>query len=201
MCDKYDSYLELCADYKEYRHFQIETKYLNDKILIFTPHGGGIEGGTSELVRGIAGENLSYYIFEGVMRKNNGNLHLTSTKFDEPICINLISHCETSLAIHRCCNKKEIILLGGRDKELRDVLFETLKNSNFPVNIATGKFAGTFMSNICNRTNSGKGVQIEFSSGFLHQLFRNADTRLGRRTKNEIFERLVKNIRSVLLNS
>jgi phage replication-related protein YjqB (UPF0714/DUF867 family) len=54
-------------------------------VAVIAPHGGGIEPGTSELATAIAGDDFSLYLFEGLKSAGNGELHITSTNFDEPI--------------------------------------------------------------------------------------------------------------------
>src|SRR6266508_2777609 len=86
-------------------------------IVIFTPHGGGIERGISELVNAIAGNNLSYYLFEGLMckAKDSHKMHIKSTKYDEFRSLEMVRKFETALAIHGCDDKKPIIYVGGKD--------------------------------------------------------------------------------------
>ncbi len=47
--------------------------------VILAPHGGGIELGTSEVAKQIAGEDLSCATFEGRKPTGNSHLHITST--------------------------------------------------------------------------------------------------------------------------
>ena len=49
------------------------------------PHGGSIEQGTTELTKALADKgNYDYYSFEGIRPKNNSELHVTSTHYDDP---------------------------------------------------------------------------------------------------------------------
>ena len=48
-------------------------------IAILAPHGGGIEAGTSEIARAVAGSEFNLYLFEGIRPAGNYDaLHLTS---------------------------------------------------------------------------------------------------------------------------
>ena len=60
------------------------TRNGGSRVAVAAPHGGGIEPGTSEVALAIAGADLSYYLFEGRKAEGNGDLHVTSTNFDDP---------------------------------------------------------------------------------------------------------------------
>jgi poly-gamma-glutamate hydrolase-like protein len=68
----------------------VADKYRNFAALV-APHGGGIEPGTSELADAIAASDLSFYTFEGLKPSGNTDLHITSTRFDEPMCLTLLA--------------------------------------------------------------------------------------------------------------
>ncbi len=201
MDDKFAYYSDLENHFTEGVHFSRVKCDRGGEILILAPHGGGIERGTSELARAIAGDNLSLYLFEGLMRtaKESQVLHITSTNFDEPDCLNLIGKFQKALAIHGYDGKESMIYVGGRDNELKDILIAALNNIEcFPVRPAIKRYAGDWPTNICNRTHSGKGVQLELSKGLRRTLFEDWRTRKGRKTTTELFSKLVTTIRSVL---
>src|SRR5215469_14442257 len=62
-----------------------------DKCLLAAPHGGGIEPGTSEIMRAVAEQgNWAWYEFAGFLRRGNReSLHLPSSAFDEPTLVSL----------------------------------------------------------------------------------------------------------------
>jgi phage replication-related protein YjqB (UPF0714/DUF867 family) len=63
----------------------------NSEIAVIAPHGGGIEPGTSEIAKAIAGDKFSLYCFEGLKTEGNyRDLHITGTNFDDPDCVQLI---------------------------------------------------------------------------------------------------------------
>jgi phage replication-related protein YjqB (UPF0714/DUF867 family) len=191
MNDVFKSYAGLISQYDNNIDFRIRYENRGGKIIILAPHGGGIERGTSELAKAIAYDDLSFYIFEGLLQKarQNHRLHITSTKFDEPICRQLIPEFTTSLAIHGCKGEEPLIHLGGKDNELKNNLFEMLDKQGYSATFGKGDYAGSSYANICNRTMTGAGVQIELSTGFRRLLFQNWQTRKGRRikTKNPLF--------------
>ncbi len=90
--DAYTSFVDLAKQQVRGVDYEIEVhRHTASPVAIIAPHGGGIERGTSEIARGIAGEDFNLYVFEGL--KSSGNyaaLHLTSRHFDEPACLELI---------------------------------------------------------------------------------------------------------------
>ncbi len=199
-----------CTNYQglknHYQHgidYKIRAVNRGGAVLILAPHGGGIERGTSELTRAIAGEDLSFYIFEGLMptARESLKMHITSTRFDEPKCLGLIIGFQTSLAIHGCCGREPMIYIGGRDRNIRDELIIRLAAKGYPVQTGIGKYAGSFLANICNRTSSRKGVQFELSNGFRYLLFDDWSNCKGRKTTTELFRRFVFDIRCLFVEN
>lgn len=200
MGDKYTSFYSLKENYRNDIDYRIKKIDIGGKILILAPHGGGIERGTSELARAIAGNDLSLYLFEGLMPKacESQELHIPSTRFDEPKCLKLVQKFQTTLAIHGCGGKEPMIYVGGKDIDFKERLIAELAAKGYPVQLGTEKYAGIYSSNICNRTNSRKGVQLEFSNGLRRFLFDNWRTRKGRKTTTELFSRLTSDIRAAI---
>ncbi len=199
MDDKFNCFAELSRQYQIDRDFKISCRYKDGRIVIFTPHGGGIEGGTSELVTEIAGNDLSFYVFEGLLAHANQDLHITSAKFDEPKCVGLLTKFQTAIAIHGCEGHEEMIYVGGKDIALMSTLVDRLKDKGYPIRSAAYPLSGSYYKNICNRTASGRGVQLELSSGFRHLLFENWANRKGREIKTKYFYALTEDIRTVVL--
>lgn len=181
------------------KDFQITVVNRNSPLIIFTPHGGGIERGTSELVRAIAGEEFSFYLFEGIMSKacDSKKMRITSTKFDEPRGVKIISQHTTSLAIHGCKGRKKKIFIGGRDKVFQQKLLMELKSKNYPVE-ENAKYLGKNIKNICNRTKTNKGIQLEFTRGIRCKMFTNWETRKGRKETSEYFDTLVMDFQNII---
>jgi phage replication-related protein YjqB (UPF0714/DUF867 family) len=200
MGDKHSSFEGLRNHFREGTDYKIRYEDRGGKILILAPHGGGIERGTSELTMAIAGENLSYYVFDALLPKasQSQELHITSTNFNEPKCLELIGNIQTSLAIHGCVGREPIIYVGGSDDEMKNILVGKLKKKVYPVQIGTGDYTGSFSTNICNRTRSRKGVQLELSNGFRRLLFDDWSRREGRKTTTGLFSRFVSDIREII---
>jgi phage replication-related protein YjqB (UPF0714/DUF867 family) len=201
MSDTYKSYADLILRYQKDVHFRICYKNRGGKIIILAPHGGGIERGTSELAKAIANSDLSLYLFEGRLPKarQSQKLHITSTRFDEPIGCESIKGFSTSLAIHGCIGRAPLIYVGGRDEDMKYRLLEMLEKRGYPAKPGKGAYSGVFKTNICNRTYTGKGVQLELSNGFRRLLFQYWQTRKGRQIKTAQFDTFVNDIREVLI--
>lgn len=159
MVDCYRCFAELAAGERLGTDYQIVIRDRGSVSAAIAPHGGWIEPGTSEL----AAYDHSYYAFEGLRRgRAHGELHITSHRFDEPQGIALVAGCQSVIAVHgRADNKDPSTWLGGRHGTLRRAIAAALAKNGFEVRLAVGALAGTGAANICNRTASGAGVQIE----------------------------------------
>lgn len=167
-------------------------------VVIFGPHAGGIEPGTSELVTAIAGQELSLYLFEGKKPKGNGVLHITSTNFDEPEALAILVAYEKAIAFHGEGSEAQTVYVGGRDKELRPYIEERLEEAGFALaNHDNLRLQGTSSENICNRCASGAGMQLELSHG-LRQRFFHSLSASGRCHPTEKFNQFVQAIRAGL---
>jgi phage replication-related protein YjqB (UPF0714/DUF867 family) len=145
--------------------------------------------------------DLSYYLFEGCLPTAHESqvLHITSRKFDEPKCLDLIKEFQNSLAIHGCLGRVPIIYIGGIDVDLKDKMLTELSQKGYPTKAGTGNYAGNNPTNICNRTSMNKGVQLEISNGFRRLLFEDWRNRKGRKTSTELFARFVSDIRELIV--
>src|SRR5258706_13229270 len=83
MPDKYASFSQLALSEAE-GAFKIELRHMYSAVVFIAPHAGKIEPGTSEICRGAARDDLTYYLFEGRKSHNNSDLHITSSRFHEP---------------------------------------------------------------------------------------------------------------------
>jgi phage replication-related protein YjqB (UPF0714/DUF867 family) len=132
---------------------------------VLAPHGGRIEGRTSEVARLIAGNDHGLYLFEG-LRTGGDNfdcLHLASHRFDEPRALNLIALCDIVVAVHGYAAPGPDVLLGGLDERLKRAISQALAANGFTYLLEGHRFPGRDPRNICNRGRSGGGVQLELS--------------------------------------
>ena len=137
------------------------------RVAVLAPHGGRIEGRTSEIARLIAGDEHRLYLFEG-LRTTGDNfdcLHLASHRFDEPRALDLISRCDTVVAVHGYAAPGPDVLLGGLNEKLKRDVAQALAEIGFSYLTDGHRFPGTDPRNICNRGRSGAGLQLELSEG------------------------------------
>lgn len=198
MVDKYGNYDKLKNSEEESKDYFIEIKKKDNKYIIISPHGGGIEPGTTEISKEIAGEKRNYYSFVGNKKSGNLDLHIKSDNFDEPKGCQLVENSDKCLAIHGCKGEEEITYVGGKDNELRDKIIKALKEKGFETEIDNryGK-KGLSENNICNRCKSNAGVQLELPEGLRSEFFEKL-TRRGRKIKTERFGEFVEVIKVCL---
>jgi phage replication-related protein YjqB (UPF0714/DUF867 family) len=167
--DDYSGYGDLTRDHAEGVDYVVHVRPpASSRVAIIAPHGGRIEGGTSEVARLIAGHDHGLYLFEGirVTDDNFDRLHLTSRFFDEPRCLGLIAGCDTAIAVHGYASHGPDVLLGGLDERLKSELAPSLMAQGLSVQTHGHSFPGREPLNVCNRTRLGRGVQMELSAGF-----------------------------------
>ena len=164
--DKYASFAELCA-VEPAEHFEIACEErVDSQVIVLAPHGGKIEVHTSEIARAIAGQDFSYYSFKGRKRRNNGDLHITSHRFDEPSGVALVARHRWVLAVHGCKGESPQVLLGGRDTDLMRDIADRLAARGVQAETGGHEYQGLAVNNICNRGSAAAGVQIELTMPF-----------------------------------
>jgi len=193
----YKSFAELNAVEKDGLGFRLNVKNRKTSLVVIAPHGGGIEPGTSEIARAVAGWMYSLYTFDGIRLSGNELLHITSTLFDEPKCLKLVQASEAVIAIHGCGGSDRVVYVGGLRVGLGDQIINGLREAGFEAIRATTQFLGNQTENICNRGSSGQGVQLEITEGLRRSMFKGLD-REGRRKTKPVFWDFVNAIRSAL---
>jgi phage replication-related protein YjqB (UPF0714/DUF867 family) len=161
-------YDDLAQHYIEGVDYAVHVKpRARSPVAVLAPHGGRIEGRTSEIARLIAGDEHGLYLFEGLRTTGDNfeRLHLASQWFDEPRALDLISGCNTVVAVHGYAAPGPDVLLGGLNDRLKAEVAQALTKIGFSCVIDGHRFPGRHPRNICNRGRSGGGVQLELSEG------------------------------------
>lgn len=169
--DSYMGFRDLAKVQVEGSDYRVQMR-LNSgsSIAVIAPHGGSIEQGTSDVARAIAGADLNLYLFEGIRPAGNyAALHLTSHKFDEPRCLELLSHCDHVIAIHGCRGEEQQALVGGLDESLKARVGKAIAELGIDTRLQGHRFPATEPKNICNRGRRGGGVQIEMTMALRRQ--------------------------------
>ena len=164
VADRYRSFTALDANLRRGIDYSIRFQDRGTAIVVVAPHGGGIEPGTSDIAVAIARDDYSFYAFEGLRPgRSCGDLHITSTRFDEPKGLALIGAANMALAVHGRVDGDDpsTVWAGGRADAFRDAIASSLVASGFQATKISGRLAGREAANICNRGASGAGVQLE----------------------------------------
>ncbi len=168
LADDFGGYADLAARYVEGVDYAVEVrKQRSSRVGVLAPHGGRIEGRTSDVARLIAGEDHQLYLFEG-LRTTGDNfdcLHLKSHKFDEPRALDLVSGCDIVVAVHGYAAFGPDVLLGGLDEQLKEEVARSFAAVGITYRLDGHPYPGRDPHNICNRGRSGAGVQLELSRG------------------------------------
>lgn len=172
--DVYTNYAHLAGQERENVAYRILVKP-QPGLAVIAPHGGRIEAGTSEIAEGVAGTNFAFYAFEGLLEGNNRKLHITSTRFDEPRAMQMVTNATMVLTIHGESSSEEVVYIGGRNEDLCRKLTEKLRAAGFDVRTHPRKeLQGLSSENICNRGKPNGGVQLELSAGLRRACFLSA---------------------------
>jgi phage replication-related protein YjqB (UPF0714/DUF867 family) len=141
-------------------------------------HGGGIEPGSGEIAREVAGGRMGHYEFAGIKPSGNFDLHITSSLFDEPMCVAQTAAMQRTISWHGYTGTAGVpeTLIGGLDAGLRDRVEDELTAAGFTVTQASSELAGTDTSNICNKNANLAGLQLELSLAQRQAFFPAGDT-------------------------
>ncbi|WP_353856071.1 poly-gamma-glutamate hydrolase family protein [Bacillus sp. Bos-x628] len=198
--DTYQNYEELSAHERKGIDYQILHKRKGDQLLVLSPHAGGIESGVSELVQELASEH-SMYLFEGLKVKGNQVLHITSTRFDEPICLSQVHTHHYTFALHGYGETEVCLnLVGGTDRVKAAEAARLLTMNGFQALLLSesDQFSGTHPQNINNQCLTGQSVQIEISRAQRMAFFDDFRRRNRRDTQNELFYKYTSVLKQVL---
>ncbi|WP_421414225.1 poly-gamma-glutamate hydrolase family protein [Agrobacterium tumefaciens] len=182
MAYRFSNYKDLAAVYQLGRDYFIRHRTgKHEAVLVMTPHGGKIEKPASIIAEEIAGQEYSFYAFEGNL--NSGNLfelHIPSEEFDEQQALDLAAKASLVIAIHgrKDYGDAETIWMGGLDTVSRQAIGKALTQSGFKIDDDPPKFRGRDGSNICNRGKSGRGVQLEIPSTLRNTFITQPEERL-----------------------
>jgi phage replication-related protein YjqB (UPF0714/DUF867 family) len=170
--DRYRCFDELRKCESEGRDYRIRLHHGKSCFAIMAPHGGKIERGTSRLAESIAGNEHTFYSFEGVKDKNNYHLHITSDRFDEPKALLLAGQVHTVITIHGAGGQDHEIYTGGLDLDLEQQILGAFNNTGFTArHDPSPTRQGLGVTNICNRGYGARGVQLELTQGLRKHLF------------------------------
>jgi phage replication-related protein YjqB (UPF0714/DUF867 family) len=164
MASPYRSFKELSNQDGEGKDYRIRISSRDRGVVIMAPHGGKIEPMTSEIAEAIAGEDYSFYSFEGLKSEGNHILHIESHLFDEPHALKIVENAEVVVTVHGQLDKEAgFIMVGGLHISLRSEIKRRLEEAGFQTRPPTEGLQGIDPENICNRGKLKMGAQLEVS--------------------------------------
>ena len=177
------------------------------RCLLVAPHGGGIEPGTSEILRAVRDAGgWAWYEFAGFLRKSNKEaLHITSTLFDEPTLLGLLPRTNFVLALHGAAETDEqVVYVGGNwdagGATITDMINAATAAHGIHASEAPAHLRGGEPRNLTNRGKFGRGIQLEFSRGARNLLFPPDCSREARGLRSARLGSLAQALNSSLLN-
>jgi phage replication-related protein YjqB (UPF0714/DUF867 family) len=180
---EYRSFAELARYERAGRDWERTVVPRGSAVAIVVPHGGNIEAGTSEIGSLLAGDDFSFYAFERRRPRGSPSLHIASTRFDDPVCLELVAGARVVVTVHGCRDAEPIVHIGGRHVPLRHRLAAALRAAGFNARPDDPRHPGEGPDNICNRGRDGAGAQLEISRGLRRMMF--AGLRPGERSQTE----------------
>jgi phage replication-related protein YjqB (UPF0714/DUF867 family) len=176
VADLYTSMQDLKSKTKEGTDWKITKIDKCSRSLVSAIHGGSIEGGTTELAQLIAEKtNADFFTFEGIRSSNNGDLHVTSTNYNEPTFNKMTGRVLNHIAVHGASGTDSKVLIGGLDIELRDKIGASLTSAGFVVEVAPDAIDGQEPDNYSNHTLKNGCVQLELTSALRQSFFKAND--------------------------
>ena len=183
-----------------------------ERCLLVAPHGGGIEPGTSELVRAISElGGWAWYEFAGFLRAGNQEaLHIASTLFDEPALLALLPRTNFVLTVHGTVDARDAVVhvggrwVGGR-KTITAMINAATDRHGIHATEAPSHLRGMEPANLTNRGKLGQGIQLEFSRAARNLLFPPDCSRQARGRRNRRLSALAtaihKSLQQLVLNT
>jgi phage replication-related protein YjqB (UPF0714/DUF867 family) len=171
------------------RDYTVTVANVGSPVTVLSFHGGRIERHTSEISAQLQQLNRwNRYDLQAhgtetclVGQSNYQRLHITSTRFDDPVAVNLVSQFPKTVAIHGYDRPypKGTICVGGADRVQIQTFINQVNQQkallpNYdlrPVNAPQltnpeedcYDLKGQSMRNLVNRNSRGKGLQLELS--------------------------------------
>jgi len=164
MTSPYRNFEDLIQQEVEGRDYQVNVRLRDERVFVMAPHGGKIEPTTSMIAEAIAGENYSYYSFDGLKATGNSVLHIESHLFDEPRALQAVKKADVVITVHGQLNHQEgFTMVGGLHVDLRSEIRRRLEAAGFQTRTPPEGLQGIDSENICNRGRLKGGVQLEVS--------------------------------------
>lgn len=166
--DCYSSVEEIRASFRENADFRVKYELRHSSASVFAIHGGDIELGTSEMAILIAGEDWSYYLFEGI-GADAKKYHITAARFDDMPAVKIAAASMLGISLHAQRGTGENICIGGGNSDAAALMANNLAEAGFDIEYPCRRLPGKSPRNIVNRTRL-QGIQLEITQPLLDRL-------------------------------
>jgi phage replication-related protein YjqB (UPF0714/DUF867 family) len=146
------------------------------RCLLVAPHGGGIEPGTSEILRAVVElGGWAWYEFAGFLRRGNKEaLRIASSRFDEPSLLGLLPQTDFVVTFHGGGEAgDQLVNVGGSWEAGRTSLAKMINAAaeTHGIHAVVAALHGSKPADITNRGKWAQGIRLEFSRGARNLLF------------------------------
>lgn len=170
---KYSSLAELKRHELEGVDYRLRARDRGSWATVISPHGGFIDAGTSDIAHAVAGRRYNFFDFQGLKRLQSADLHVTATRFRDPLLDEFLSRSAVAMAIHWMGSSGvSEIWLGGLNGELKAIVRDQLQTVGLKVNTHAPRFRGESPHNVVNLPIQ-RGVQLEISDELMSALYCN----------------------------
>ena len=168
--ENFRSFSELASATQEGIDFRRVVRPTASGIAVIAPHGGNLEPGASEIAALIAGQELSLYSFVSLKQEGDLSLRITSTRFDDPKCVEICAISDRVISVHGCPGEEKAVYVGGLDLDLGKEIIFSLRRAGIQSDI-DHVYRGQSRDNICNKGRTRAGVQLEITQALRQELF------------------------------
>jgi phage replication-related protein YjqB (UPF0714/DUF867 family) len=178
VADAYANYADLASHQTEGVDYERRQAPVTGATWVaLSIHGGGIEPGSGEAARATAAGLMNHYEFAGLKSSGNSVLHITSTHFDEPTALGIVTAAKRCISFHGYQGAPGVAetSLGGLDKTAKARVSAALRDAGFRVVAGSQELNGDDPANVANKTTISAGVQLEMSNALRASFFPNGD--------------------------
>lgn len=166
----YQDLSSLVMDLTKDVDYAFEIMDRGEAISIISIHGGTIEPLCSLLAAAISAETHNLYDLRGLLPMPEGaELRISPGRFQEMRLRGLLQHSQVAVAIDGVAGDVPFVGLGGRNRQLRAMLFDHLSKAGFETRPSVGVVAGHNPKLYYNWPTHG-GVGIQVSRGLREQM-------------------------------
>jgi len=191
MSEPYSSYSQLVLNTTQEIDYIVDVQQPSQEMALVAIHGGAIEPLTGEIVRAVAGERYSHYVFDGRRDYEIEALRIPLLRYDEMRLKALLQRSLAAVVIDGSPEQESVVHLGGGNRPLLAHVRAALEDLGWAPERLTLPGASYTPGRLYNWPKHG-GVLIELSRGLRQSLLKGPlDERFRDATaRNERFQAL-----------